>query len=38
MRLEDDLLVVADGRPTGDGPLDATLSEIAGDEPRSPKV
>ena len=37
VRLEGDLLVVADGRPTGDGPLDATLSEIAGDEPRSPK-
>jgi len=37
VRLEDDVLVVADGRPTGDGPLDATLSEIAGDEPRSPK-
>ena len=37
VRLEDDVLVVADGRPTGDAPLDATLSEIAGDEPRSPK-
>jgi hypothetical protein len=37
VRLEDDVVVVADGRPTGDGPLDATLSEIAGEEPRSPK-
>ena len=37
VRLEDDVLVVADGRPIGDGPLDATLSEIAGDEPHSPK-
>jgi Golgi phosphoprotein 3 (GPP34) len=37
VRLDDEVLVVADVRPTGDGPLDATLSEIAGDEPRSPK-
>jgi hypothetical protein len=32
VRLDDEVLVVADARPTGDGPLDATLSEIAGVE------
>jgi hypothetical protein len=37
VRLDGEVLVVADARPTGDGPLDATLSEIAEDEPRSPK-